>query len=73
MAGQQHSDGGTPSSRSNSQTATCIGCGCTDLNACIDAFDQPCGWLKVDYKIGIGVCSECPDKLPEFKKHKEQV
>jgi len=45
--------------------ATCIGCGCTDLQACTKSA-EPCHWLDVDYAQGIGVCSECPGKLPQF-------
>lgn len=36
--------------------AVCIGCGCDDLHAC----PEGCAWLRVDYKQGQGVCSECP-------------
>lgn len=46
--------------------ATCIGCGCDDNHACRDAFDDPCYWLRVDYKAGIGVCSECPQKVDSW-------
>lgn len=55
----------TPNCR---QVATCIGCGCTDNRACIDQmFGTPCSWLKVAYKLGIGVCSRCEHKLEEFE------
>jgi hypothetical protein len=46
--------------------ATCIGCGCDDLHACEDALFSPCSWLRVDYKSGVGVCSECPDEVARF-------
>lgn len=36
-------------------TATCIGCGCDDLNAC----EGGCHWLRVDYIRCVGVCSAC--------------
>lgn len=36
--------------------ATCIGCGCDDDHAC----PTGCGWLRVDYEQGRGVCSRCP-------------
>ena len=39
--------------------AQCIGCGCTDDNACETEFGDPCSWSRVDYLIGLGVCSEC--------------
>lgn len=38
--------------------SVCIGCGCTDINACMTD-DGPCAWLRVG--DGIGVCSACPD------------
>ncbi len=49
--------------------ASCIGCGCTDLRACLDAlFGEPCFWIKVDRKLQIGVCSSCEHKLEEYEK-----
>jgi hypothetical protein len=49
-------------------TATCIGCGCTDNLACWDdAVGQPCHWLVVDYRAGLGVCSVCPDDLSRWE------
>lgn len=51
--------------------ATCIGCGCTDLAACL-THTQPvvrtCHWLEVDYAQGVGVCSECSTHLERFKR-----
>lgn len=41
----------------------CIACGCNDLQACEDAFGEPCGWLRVDHAAGLGVCSECPEAV----------
>ncbi len=35
--------------------ATCLGCGCTDSRAC----DGGCGWVLVDRRRGIGVCTAC--------------
>lgn len=35
--------------------ARCIGCGCTDNNACACG----CHWVRLDRSIGVGVCSEC--------------
>ena len=46
--------------------ATCIGCGCDELHACQDDLLGPCKWLRVDYKAGAGVCSECPDDVARF-------
>lgn len=41
---------------------TCIGCGCDDMYAC----DGGCSWLRVDRGAGLGVCSECPQKVARF-------
>lgn len=43
--------------------ATCVGCGCTDNNACMDEFYETCHWLKVNRQTGLGVCSFCPEFL----------
>ncbi len=45
-----------------SRRATCVGCGCTDAKACLPMSGQPCHWLAVNYRMGIGVCSECGTK-----------
>ena len=47
--------------------AVCIGCCCTDNHACLPLIGDPCHWLKVDYLLGIGVCSECEEKIEEFE------
>ena len=47
--------------------ATCIGCGCTDDRACDHPVTGPCWWVKVYYILGIGVCSECVEKVEEFE------
>ncbi|EDT1338936.1 ParA family protein [Salmonella enterica subsp. enterica serovar Enteritidis] len=39
--------------------AVCVGCGCTDNNACVNEFCEPCHWLKVNHETGLGVCSSC--------------
>jgi dissimilatory sulfite reductase (desulfoviridin) alpha/beta subunit len=40
--------------------AACIGCGCTDTNACVDHENhEACHWLRVDYGKHAGVCSAC--------------
>lgn len=42
--------------------AKCIGCGCTDFNACFDEIEgEPCHWRRVDRTAGLGVCSSCRD------------
>lgn len=42
--------------------ATYIGCGCDDTRACeVDCDGNGCHWLRVDYRAGLGVCSECPE------------
>ncbi len=41
------------------QEAVCVGCGCSDNNACVNEFREPCHWLKVNYETGQGVCSSC--------------
>ncbi|EDX2836377.1 ParA family protein [Salmonella enterica] len=43
--------------------AVCVGCGCTDNNACVNEFREPCRWLKVNRQTGLGVCSSCPSFL----------
>lgn len=42
--------------------ATCIACGCTDDRACPDG----CSWLRIDYRNRRGVCTNCPEALPEW-------
>jgi hypothetical protein len=44
--------------------ATCIGCGCTDSNACIGE-NGACHWLKVNRETGFGICSACPEFYDE--------
>ena len=54
----------SPSGRSMFDIATCVNCGCDDLNACTDSETlQPCSWLRVDRLAGQGVCSACPDAV----------
>lgn len=39
--------------------ASCIGCGCTELRACIDLrTGRGCAWVRLDGE-GRGVCSQC--------------
>ena len=35
--------------------AFCLECGCDDFHACLEG----CWWVRVDYGMGVGVCSEC--------------
>ncbi|MHB8252208.1 MAG: hypothetical protein ACYDEV_00555 [Acidiferrobacter sp.] len=44
--------------------ATCIECGCDDDNACVDG----CFWLRVDYGVGLGVCSECGSRVADWDR-----
>lgn len=56
--------------------ATCIGCGCSDSHACVTVrtIDDPvsilqgCFWVKVDYELRIGVCSECVENIEEYEE-----
>lgn len=48
--------------------ATCVGCGCTDSEACDDGMLGSCYWITVDRKAGVGVCSECPEALQRWKE-----
>jgi len=49
--------------------AFCIGCGCSDHDACEnEETGEPCSWLAVDYAARSGVCSECPEHLPIWPK-----
>ena len=56
--------------------ATCIGCGCDDLHACVEevgaflletpkkvAAMEACHWLRLDRDAGLGVCSACPGSV----------
>lgn len=52
--------------------ATCIGCGCNDLCAC-EGETEPCFWLRLDRKNGLGVCSECPDQVEEWDKGDREI
>jgi hypothetical protein len=40
----------------------CVGCGCTDDDACPDG----CSWLRADQDAGEGVCSNCPEHVEAF-------
>lgn len=47
----------------------CIGCGCTDEDACTDGHSTCC-WLRLDRAAGVGVCSCCPEFLDHFDASK---
>ncbi|EBW2193940.1 hypothetical protein KZK20_002360 [Salmonella enterica] len=47
----------------NKNSATCVGCGCTDNNACVNEYHDTCYWLKVNRQSGLGVCSFCIEFL----------
>ncbi len=50
-------------------TAFCIGCGCSDHDACEDQeTGETCSWLAVDYAARKGVCSECSEHLHVWPK-----
>lgn len=49
------------------QESFCVGCGCSDGHACVHPVTGPCWWIKVDYDLGIGVCSECPERIDLFE------
>ncbi len=42
--------------RNLTREATCLGCGATDATGA--------RWLRVERDYGVGVCAECPDRLP---------
>jgi hypothetical protein len=48
---------------------TCIGCGCTELNACLGG----CTWLVVFEGHEEGICSECPDTYQLYLDNLEDV
>jgi hypothetical protein len=42
--------------------ATCIGCGCTEDNACYDeAAEDACHWIRLEAKAAKGLCSCCSE------------
>ena len=45
--------------------ASCIGCGCDDLHACVDDLG-PCSWIVVDRDAGRGVCSCCESHMERW-------
>ena len=50
----------------------CIGCGCSDFNACVKG-GEACHWLKVDNAMQIGVCSNCPGYIEELEKRQAEL
>lgn len=54
-------------------TAFCIGCGCSDHDACEDLeTGETCSWLAVDYASRKGVCSECSEHLHVWPKDDDE-
>jgi hypothetical protein len=47
----------------------CVGCGCTDLQAC----EGGCSWLAADHQAGSGVCSKCPSALTAWRNQRAPV
>jgi hypothetical protein len=50
---------------------TCIHCGCTQLNACVDGLGQGCSWVNVDSRTNRGHCSACRNKGLKFYGEEE--
>lgn len=53
----------------------CIGCGCTNENACIviewfslKTVARACHWLREDADAGAGVCSECAEYVSDWDR-----
>ena len=44
--------------------AFCLECGCDDFHAC----PEGCWWLRVDYEMGVGVCSECAPRVDDWDR-----
>jgi hypothetical protein len=59
--------------RATTTAVICIGCGCDELHACIDASENPCRWIAVDEGAGLGLCSECASKPIEELLDREHV
>lgn len=60
------------------ELAKCVGCGCDDNHACHvsksdNHWEGPCYWVEVDYKKGIGVCSNPSCNIPEIQKKFEKA
>jgi hypothetical protein len=48
--------------------ARCVGCNCTDLQACFDDVTGcACHWLVVNRATGTGVCSCCAEHVPAWQ------
>ncbi|WP_238890961.1 hypothetical protein [Achromobacter insuavis] len=47
--------------------AQCVGCGCTDNEACCDTKGTDlCYWLRVDRTLGKGVCNWCEEYVQDW-------
>jgi len=54
--------------------ATCIGCGCTDTQACYDdEADAGCHWERLDRRAGLGVCSCCKEVIEAWDQGDRQI
>lgn len=52
-----------------SAVATCIECGCNDLRACAGG----CCWVRVDYDVGFGICSQCSHGLAAWDRGERKL
>ena len=54
---------------SDLEVITCIGCGCTDLEAC----DPPCHWVLVDGDVGVCSADPCIEARARFAAGEREV
>ena len=53
--------------------AICIGCGCSDSNACWnEQTGEACAWLRLDRAAGVGVCSSCSEHVLRWDTWKHE-
>lgn len=54
--------------------AFCVGCGCSDNDACLsDQHQQPCQWLYAEYIWEIGLCNYCGYLQTEWEGIKRDI
>lgn len=54
--------------------STCIGCGCTDKQACVDPETLvTCCWVRLERAAGVGVCSCCGEDLDRWDRGDREV
>lgn len=46
------------------RVAMCIECGCDDCHACAES----CIWIRLDRDAGLGVCSSCAHRAPDWDR-----